>query len=215
VRNALPVPAHQYGNPGAGGTYNYWDEIVLNPPTDAAHATIDLLYQPTSWEYVQFLYEANHGQGTFLAQEGANLLDAWLNTGMAQPHVMASATWEWELPTGVELTSFAATSTDGGKVRLAWETASEVTLLGFHLYRAEAIDGSQIRLTTTLLPSQIPGSPEGAAYEFLDESVTAGRRYWYWLEDVDVYGRPARHGPVSVLSLPAGAHRIYLPWISR
>ncbi|MDH7489238.1 MAG: multiheme c-type cytochrome [Anaerolineae bacterium] len=30
-RNALPVPATQYGNPGPGGTYNYWDEITLTP----------------------------------------------------------------------------------------------------------------------------------------------------------------------------------------
>jgi cytochrome c553 len=93
ARNTLPVPATQYGNPGAGGTYNYWDEIALNPPTGAAYAEIKLLYQPTSWEYVQFLYEANNGQNAFLAQEGVNLLDAWLNTGMAEPYVMASATW--------------------------------------------------------------------------------------------------------------------------
>ncbi len=91
-RNALPVPAAQYGGT-PGGTYNYWDEIALNPPTGAAYATIQLLYQPTSWEYVQFLYEANNGQNAFLGQEGDNLLDAWLNTGMAEPYVMASATW--------------------------------------------------------------------------------------------------------------------------
>jgi hypothetical protein len=29
----------------------------------------------------------------FLANEGANLLDGWLNTGMAEPYVMASTTW--------------------------------------------------------------------------------------------------------------------------
>ena len=31
-RNALPLPATQYGSPAAGGTYNYWDEVALNPP---------------------------------------------------------------------------------------------------------------------------------------------------------------------------------------
>jgi PKD repeat protein len=93
-RNALPVPATQYGSPGPGGTYNYWDEIALNPPAGAASATIDLLYQPTSWEYVQFLYLANTLDGSdFLDQEGINLLNAWLNTGMAQPYVMASTIW--------------------------------------------------------------------------------------------------------------------------
>ncbi|RMD71052.1 MAG: hypothetical protein D6819_02710 [Gammaproteobacteria bacterium] len=93
VRNILPVPADQYGNPGPGGTYNYWDEITLNPPSGAAYATIDLLYQPTSWEYVAFLYLANKGQNPFLADEGRHFLDAWLATGMAAPYVMASTTW--------------------------------------------------------------------------------------------------------------------------
>jgi hypothetical protein len=92
-RNALPVPAAQYGSPAAGGTYNYWDEVALNPPAGAAYAEIKLLYQPTSWEYVQFLYLANNGQNAFLANEGVNLLNAWLNTGMAEPYVMAATSW--------------------------------------------------------------------------------------------------------------------------
>ncbi len=93
ARNALPVPAAQYGSPTAGGTYNYWDTIALNPPTGAAYAEINLVYQPTSWEYVQFLYLANTGANPFLANEGVNLLNAWLATGQAEPYVMASATW--------------------------------------------------------------------------------------------------------------------------
>ena len=93
LRNALPVPADQYGNPGAGGTYDYFDNVALNPPAGAVYATIDLLYQGTSWEYVQFLDRANTKENAFLGQEGVNMLDAWLNTGMVPPYVMASATW--------------------------------------------------------------------------------------------------------------------------
>jgi len=93
IRNALPVPAEQYGDPSPDGVYNHWDEFVLNPPAGAMYATIDLLYQPTSWEYIQFLYLANTRQNPFLADEGAFLLEAWLNTGMAAPYVMASTTW--------------------------------------------------------------------------------------------------------------------------
>ena len=76
-----------------GNTYQHWDEIHLNPPAGASYATIDMLYQPTSWEYIQFLYLANNGSNAFLANEGINLLDAWLNTGMAEPYVMTSAMW--------------------------------------------------------------------------------------------------------------------------
>jgi hypothetical protein len=100
-RNALPVPATQYGGEGSGSTYDYFDLFTLDPPTigdgyaaDATYATIEMKYQPTSWEYIQFLYLANtQPAGSFLADEGVNLLEAWLNTGMAEPHVMASTTW--------------------------------------------------------------------------------------------------------------------------
>ena len=93
TRSILPVPATQYGAPGPGGTFNYWDDFTLNPPAGAVTADISLMYQPTSWEYIQFLDHANNGSVAFLANEGANMLDAWLNTGMAAPHVMETATW--------------------------------------------------------------------------------------------------------------------------
>jgi hypothetical protein len=100
-RNALPVPDTQYGGDQftwnqdgtCSGTYNYWDTVTLNPPVGAETATIELLYQPTSWEYIQFLYLANNKQNAFLANEGDYMLEAWLNTGMAAPYIMASAIW--------------------------------------------------------------------------------------------------------------------------
>jgi hypothetical protein len=112
-RNALPVPATQYGGGGAAyngltDVYEYWSEKTLVPPgPEAVYATIDLLYQPTSWEYVQFLYLANNRQNAFLADEGVNMLDAWLNAGdaglrMAKPYVMASTVWG-EAPVPAEI----------------------------------------------------------------------------------------------------------------
>lgn len=101
-RNTLPVPNDQYGGSGIGSTYNYWDEITLNPPAAAHHARIELLYQGTSWEYIQFLNLANNQQNEFLGQEGINMLDAWLNATtemdplnrtMVAPVVMASTEW--------------------------------------------------------------------------------------------------------------------------
>jgi hypothetical protein len=117
-------------------------------------------------------------------------------------------------PTAVTLASFTAMP-QGRAIVLAWQTVSDLDLLGFHLYRAEAIDGLQIRLNGALIPGQASGGPLGAAYEFLDESVAPGRTYRYWLEDVDVRGAATRHGPVSATLLPAGLYRIYLPLINR
>jgi hypothetical protein len=93
LRNALPVPDNQYVDPGQPATYRYWDEVQLVPPPGAASARIDLKYQPTSWEYIQFLYLASDKQNPFLASLGDDLLDAWLNTGMASPQVMSTAIW--------------------------------------------------------------------------------------------------------------------------
>ncbi len=85
VRNCLPVPADQFGSPGAGGTYNHYDEVDFEIPDGAVAAQVRLYYQPTSWEYIQFLWKANDGASAFLGQEGINMLDAWLNTGQAAP----------------------------------------------------------------------------------------------------------------------------------
>jgi hypothetical protein len=109
-RNSLPVPDFQYGNPGAGGVYQHWDEfnIAAIAPAGAVSANLTLYYQGTSWEYVQFLNNAvilatdppTPGEVTpFLADEGKNFLDAWVNAvdangnTMVPPHVMATATW--------------------------------------------------------------------------------------------------------------------------
>jgi hypothetical protein len=92
ARNALPVPETQFGNPGPGGTFNYWDERPFAVPNGAVSAQVRLYYQQTSWEYIQFLWKQNDGLSAFLGLEGVNLLDAWLNTGMCAPLQIALAT---------------------------------------------------------------------------------------------------------------------------
>jgi hypothetical protein len=71
--------------------------VPLAPPPGAESVDVELLYQPTSWEYIQFLHLANDRQSDFLGDTGANLLEAWFEAGdattrMAEPHVMASVT---------------------------------------------------------------------------------------------------------------------------
>ena len=140
VRNALPVPADQYGGIPSG-IYNYYDEVILTPPPGAVSATIELLYQPTSWEYIQFLDLANHtAQGEFLADEGKNMLEAWLNTGMAEPHVMASTTWG-DATGGCDAstpTMLSATPGDS-QVLPAWhELPAEPAIDGYRLFYDQA-----------------------------------------------------------------------------
>jgi len=99
TRNALPVPAAQFGNPGPAGTYNYWDDRSFAIPTNAARVEVRLYYQQTSWEYIQFLWKHNDGLNAFLGAEGRNLLDAWLNTGMAAPLELTTAMTNVSAPT--------------------------------------------------------------------------------------------------------------------
>jgi hypothetical protein len=113
VRNVLPVPLEQYGNPGPGGEYQHWDDVVLSPPPGAVRADVSLLYQPTSWEYIQFLDLANDGSVAFLGAEGTNMLEAWIETGMAAPHTMASQVVELPEPAG-----FATLVAGGGLLSL-------------------------------------------------------------------------------------------------
>lgn len=111
VRNALPVPATEYGGGaaqynGLSNVYEYWRTVQLHPPVNATGADITLYYQGTSWEYIQFLANANSGQNAFLGDEGINMLDAWLNAdpaaAMVPPFVMATATWGTACnPTGI------------------------------------------------------------------------------------------------------------------
>lgn len=181
VRNALPVPADQYGNPGAGGTYNYWDEITLNPPAGASFATIDLLYQPTSWEYIQFLYLSNIlPQGAFLAGEGVYMLEAWQNTGMAEPYVMASATWG--TPVGecnAPVPTLLSATPGNSQVSLTWQEipADPVLVDGYKLYYDQA---GKAQLVT-----DIQGQPSNS---YTDTDLTNGQEYCYKITSYYVDG---------------------------
>jgi len=127
TRNALPVPATQYGNPGPGGAYDHFDVVPFAIPAGAVRAEARLYYQATSWEYVQFLWKqptsAPAPTSTFLANEGVNMLDAWLNTGMAAPFEMTS--------TSVTLAAVAGTPGEASRpdvaasqMRASWNPAT-------------------------------------------------------------------------------------------
>jgi hypothetical protein len=113
------------------------------------------------------------------------------------------------IPTAVTLASFSALPF-GSTILVEWETASEVSTLGYNLYQAQDLEGERIRLNSDLILSQVPGSPAGTTYRFVDEMVVPGTTYYYWLEDVGVHGGGTLHGPVSAT---AGPYNSYLPLV--
>ncbi len=80
-------------------------------------------------------------------------------------------------------------------ILLRWETVSEANNAGFNLYRSASSMGPSEFLA--YVPSQAPGSTQGASYSFDDTQVSAGQTWYYWLEDVDLSGATTLHGPVS------------------
>lgn len=167
-RNALPVPPSQYGNPGPTGTYRHWDEIALQPPVGAIRGDIQLVYQATSWEYIQFLLEANTGQNVFLMNEGVNMYNTWRATGMAEPIVMATATWN-----GVPITppnaptNLTARAARGG-IAVSWSppTANPPTG-GYVIYRATLEGFAQV------------AEVNGATTTWIDSNVKSRTTYTY------------------------------------
>jgi hypothetical protein len=128
-------------------------------------------------------------------------------------------------PLAVTLASFTAEAQAGG-VLATWETVSEVNNRGFNLYRGTSPDEPSMQLNQYLIPSQSQGTPSGFVYTWEDGADLApGTTYFYWLEDLDIHGATALHGPVSVdfvgptavtlsdVSASPAAGAAALPWL--
>jgi len=114
-------------------------------------------------------------------------------------------------PTAVSLVAFGVEAR-GGALVVTWETASELDLLGFHLYRSDTGEPHTFaRLNEALLPAQASGGG-GAVYEWVDAGAAGGRPYFYLLEEVDVYGQATAHGPVVGL---LASYRAFMPLVGK
>src|SRR5260370_3808451 len=90
--------------------------------------------------------------------------------------------------------------TGANRVALLWKTGGEAHSLGYNIYREK--NGQRVRLN----PSLIAGSAllmsgalpkhSGKTYAWIDSSSDSASGA-YWLEDVDVNGTHALHGPVT------------------
>lgn len=124
-------------------------------------------------------------QGAFISNEGTT------NCGCVFGMITDS------IPTAVDLLSFTAEGTQDS-IELFWETGNEIDNLGFNLYRSDSLIGDRVLVNKQMIPSNVaPGSPFGAPYKFVDETVTDYRTYFYWLEDIDIYGKATLNGPVG------------------
>jgi serine protease len=119
-------------------------------------------------------------------------------------------------PTAVTVARFEAAS-QGDAIHLAWETATEIDVLGFQVYRAESQAGKQVLVNEALLPSQSPGNPAGATYSLVDDTVVAGTTYYYWLEAVGIQGGDTWQGPIAATLEPGPGttYRLFVPMVQQ
>ena len=119
--------------------------------------------------------------GRYLQYRGTFTSD---NTGTTPTLENVTITYS-NAPTAVVVSSFTGSS-HLGTAQLDWETANEMGLLGFNLYRSETPDGLKHKLNAILIPAEHPGQMQGASYQFSD-AVEQGKRYYYWLELVKTH----------------------------
>ncbi len=119
--------------------------------------------------------------------------------------VRPSGAFSWDIgadeqgTTAVKLMSFAALPGDAS-VLLQWRTGSELSNLGFHVYRAASENGPWTRLTSSLIPG-LGSSAVGQGYSFRDAGLVNGTRYFFRLDDVDASSKTTSHGPVSAVPM--------------
>jgi hypothetical protein len=156
-------------------------------------------------------YPSNYTDGQTKAvgaSGGANVAVARreLNASSEDPAVFTSPLNKWiactvavqprSAATAVSLLSFTAQG-EGSAVSVEWQTAREFDNVGFHLYRSSSPAGPFERINDNLI-SATQTQAKGGTYSFADTDVKVGSLYYYKLEDIDVYGKHTRHGPICV-----------------
>ena len=80
------------------------------------------------------------------------------------------------------------------QVILKWKTESETDNAGFNVWRADGF----VKINNALIPAS-GSSVSGSEYDFVDQWVLNGKRYFYLLEDIDTKGISTFHGPVKAV----------------
>ncbi|RIL06947.1 hypothetical protein DCC79_15100 [bacterium] len=146
----------------------------------------------------------------------ASPVDAFDQRGIARPQpgggvcdIGAFELERFDAPTAAQVLDFAAAPDPTGRVRITWQTASEVGVAGFRVQRAAAPPG-QAAGPWTVVAGLIPargGAGGGTRYAAHDTPGIG--RFQYRLEVVNADGAPETHGPAAAV---VRAIRAFLPW---
>jgi hypothetical protein len=119
--------------------------------------------------------------------------------------------YRWYMdPTAAEMASYTA-AWDGADVLVEWQTASEVNLKGFNVWRSTDSASQGAQLNDAIIPPLTPGALTGNAYSYTDGTAVPGTAYYYWLETEYVGASSVWYGPMH----PATLFRIFMPMVWR
>lgn len=116
--------------------------------------------------------------------------------------VLAGATARAQAPAGAKPAGQPApAAAEKLKNTLRWKT-NDVDSRGFDVYRAEKEEGPFVRLTARPIDGRVRG-PKGE-FAFVDDTIEAGKAYWYYVEVVSVMGERSRFTPVMKAAAKGG-----------
>jgi len=125
--------------------------------------------------------------------------------GSATLTVPAAKAADIELLTGignnptvpVTLSHFSATMTAENYVQLTWISQTETNLMGYNVYRNSSDDLGSARQICPMIAGT--NTSQAQTYVYEDRDLVEDGTYYYWLQNVDLDGSNAFHGPVSVV----------------
>jgi len=88
-------------------------------------------------------------------------------------------------------------------VIVEWNTASELDMAGFNLYRSTSQGGPFEKVNSQLIPASVDPLA-GGSYLYTDEQAFAGQMYYYELEAIEITGESERFGPIEVRAESGG-----------
>ena len=109
--------------------------------------------------------------------------------------------------TAVSLIYFKLKSINGLEVNLEWKTGAEIHNWGYNLYRSATPNRANAILEPRGSQLAIDGHTPGTY--FFPDTLANKQPAYYWLVDVDFYGKETFHGPVGVLE-----NKIFIPAIT-
>jgi len=164
----------------------YWDEVDDNNYDWTGEGHIPSVYKGST-EYTATSYSLSGSK-------------RWVDISIPDTDDLSKGTYiigradEGTLP--VELSSFTVALSAFNQVTLQWVTQSETNVSGFRVYRNVADDATTAELLNMFVPAT--NTSQLQVYMVTDEEVYEDGVYYYWLENVDLDGSSAMHGPISI-----------------